>query len=74
MQFAKYWILALDGLIVAGMLIPTALTLLPQDASKPNYFGYKSYCAFAPFSTISLIAITALLVGSVHLVQHLLSR
>jgi len=55
---------------ILGMLIPTVMTVLPGEASKPNHLGYFSRCAFAPWSTLSMVAITLLLIGIVYGVQH----
>ena len=52
-----------------GMLVPMILTLIPGEASKPNHLGYFSRCSFAPWSTLSLIGITALIVGIVYWIQ-----
>lgn len=65
-----FW--SLYALVIIGMLIPTVLTLLPREASKPNRLGYMSYCAFAPYSTLSLVGITLVLVGLVYLVQRVI--
>ncbi len=61
-------------IVILGMLIPTVMTLLPHDASKPNHWGYKSMCAFAPWSTLSLLGILSALVGLVYLIQILVER
>ena len=38
------------------LLISAATTLLPHSAaSKVNFVGYKSLCAFAPLSTLVLL-------------------
>ena len=58
-------------IVTTGMLIPTIMTLLPHEASKPNHFGYRSFCTFAPWSTLSLIGITLLLVAIVYTIQAL---
>lgn len=36
-------------------------TMLPGDASKPNDLGYFSWCSFAPWSTLALLLVAALL-------------
>lgn len=54
---------------ILGMLIPTFMTLLPDEASKPNHLGYVSKCSFAPWSTLSLVGITLLLIGIVYTIQ-----
>ncbi len=68
------WIKSLFNLIyfatILGMLFPTIMTLLPGDASKPNQVGYVSKCSFAPWSTLSLVAITLLLIGIVYVIQR----
>lgn len=56
---------------ILGMLIPTVMTLLPGEASKPNHLGYISRCSFAPWSTLSLVGITLLLIGIVYVIQLL---
>ena len=61
-------------LVVGGMLVPTVMTLWPAEASKANRLGYLSMCSFAPWSTLSLIGITLLLVGIVYLVQRVTAR
>lgn len=58
-----YWV------TILGMLIPTVMTLLPGEASKPNQLGYVSKCSFAPWSTLSLVGITLLLTGIVYIIQ-----
>jgi len=55
--------------IIIGMLIPTVMTLLPSEASKPNHLGYVSKFSFAPWSTLSLVGITLLLIGIVYIFQ-----
>jgi len=55
--------------IILGMLFPTVMTLLPGEASKPNHLGYVSKCSFAPWSTLSLVGITTLLIGIVYVIQ-----
>ena len=64
----------LYALIVIGMLIPTVMTLWPAEASKPNRLGYMSMCSFTPWSTLSMIGITLLLVGIVHLIQRVMVK
>lgn len=59
---------------IIGMLIPTVMTLLPGEASKPNHLGYVSRCSFAPWSTLSLVGITLFLVGIVYVVQILIGK
>ena len=54
---------------VMGMLFPTVMTLLPWEADKQNYLGYVSKCSFAPWSTLSLVGITVLLIGIVKIIQ-----
>lgn len=54
---------------IIGMFIPTAITLFPCEASKPNRLGYVSNCSFAPWSTLSLVGITLLLIGIVYIIQ-----
>ena len=55
--------------IILGMLFPTIMTLLPGEASKPNHLGYVSKCSFAPWSTLSMVGITLLLIGIVYAIQ-----
>jgi len=62
------------SVIIIGMLIPTVMTLLPGEASKPNHLGYVSKCSFAPWSTLSLVGITSLLIGIVYFIQFLMSK
>jgi hypothetical protein len=64
----------LYALIVIGMLIPTVMTLWPANASKPNRLGYMSVCSFTPWSTLSMIGITLLLVGTVYLIQRIMAK
>ncbi|MFX1480228.1 MAG: hypothetical protein ACFFCI_19115 [Promethearchaeota archaeon] len=45
--------------MIAGGITAGTMTLLPPEdfgwtVSKMNYLGYRSICAFAPFSTIML--------------------
>ena len=54
---------------ILGMLVPTILTLIPGEASKANHLGYFSRCSFAPWSTLSLVGITVLIVGIVYWIQ-----
>jgi hypothetical protein len=61
-------------LVVGGMLVPTAMTLWPAEASKANRLGYLSVCSFAPWSTLSMIAIALLLVGIVYVIQRVAAR
>ena len=61
-------------LVVGGMLVPTVMTLWPAEASKANRLGYLSKCSFAPWSTLSMIAITLLLVGIVYVIQRVAAR
>lgn len=65
--------LLLKIIVISGMLVPLMLTLLPGDAVKLNRFGYRSRCSFAPWSTLALVAITAGLLGIVHLLQVVLA-
>ncbi len=72
------WTKILSDLIylvtILGLLIPTVMTLLPGEASKPNHLGYVSRCSFAPWSTLSMVGITLLLIGIVYLVQISIGR
>ena len=54
---------------IIGMFIPTLMTLLPGEARKPNHLGYVSNCSFAPWSTLSPVGITLLLIGIVYVIQ-----
>ena len=60
--------------ILIGMLIPTVMTLWPAQASKLNRLGYVSVCSFAPFSTLSMIGIALLLVGTVYLIRRVVAK
>ena len=72
------WTKILSDLIylvtILGLFIPTVMTLLPGEASKPNHLGYVSRCSFAPWSTLSMVGITLLLIGIVYLVQISIGR
>lgn len=68
-SWAKILFNAIYMVTVLGMLIPTVMTLLPGEASKPNHLGYVSKCSFAPWSTLSLVGITSLLIGVVYFIQ-----
>jgi len=59
----------LQTIILIGMLVPTTLTLVPHQAKKTNRLGYHSYCAFAPYSTVSLVLITVLLLGIISIIR-----
>jgi hypothetical protein len=51
------------GLLVLA-LIPVTLalwTLVPALASRPNDLGYFSYCSFAPWSTLALLAVAGII-------------
>ncbi len=69
MGFSKLYAIA-----VIVMLVPTVMTVWPAEASKPNRLGYMSMCSFAPWSTLSMIAITLLLVGIVYVIQRVAAR
>ena len=71
-SWAKILFNAIYMVTVLGMLIPTVMTLLPGEASKPNHLGYVSRCSFAPWSTLSMVGITLFLVGIVYVVQILI--
>ncbi len=43
-----------------GLLIVGILTVLPAEASKSNYLGYYSVCAFVPFSTLIILGISSI--------------
>jgi hypothetical protein len=45
--------------MIIGGLFAGAWTLLPDEASKPCYFGYYAHCSFTPFSTLILFAMAA---------------
>lgn len=72
------WIKSLFTIIylatILGMLFPITMTLLPGDASRPNHLGYVSKCSFAPWSTLSLVGITLLLIGIVYVVQRSIGK
>ena len=59
---------------IVGMFIPTVMTLLPCEASKPNHLGYVSRCSFAPWSTLSMVGITLFLIGIVYVIQISIGR
>jgi hypothetical protein len=63
-----YWV------TILGMFIPTVMTLLPGEASKPNHLGYVSRCSFAPWSTLSMVGITLFLIGIVYVIQISIGR
>lgn len=63
----------LQMITVVGMLVPTVFTLVPHQASKLNRLGYYSYCAFAPYSTLSMLGITLLLVGIIYWIRSALA-
>ena len=67
--WTKTLFIVIYTLIISGMLVPMLLTLLPGEASKLNHLGYMSRCSFAPWSTLSLLGITLLLVGIAYLFQ-----
>ncbi|NHJ22861.1 MAG: hypothetical protein EAX91_18100 [Candidatus Lokiarchaeota archaeon] len=51
--------------MIAGGISAGTLTLLPPDGfgwtvSKVNYLGYKSICAFVPFSSLMLFGMAFL--------------
>ena len=73
-SWAKILFNAIYMVTVLGMLIPTVMTLLPGEASKPNHLGYVSRCSFAPWSTLSMVGITLFLVGVVYVVQILIGK
>jgi len=73
-SWAKILFNAIYMVTVLGMLIPTVMTLLPGEASKPNHLGYVSRCSFAPWSTLSMVGITLFLVGIVYVVQILIGK
>lgn len=73
-SWAKILFNAIYMVTVLGMLIPTVMTLLPGEASKPNHLGYVSRCSFAPWSTLSMVGITLFLVGIVYVVQILFGK
>jgi predicted membrane metal-binding protein len=59
------------GSVVVGMGLLAVRTLLPAAAEKVNRLGYYSTCSFAPWSTLSLLAIALVLVGIIAGVQRL---
>ncbi len=61
-----FYVTIVIALIVAP-IAPGIMTLLPSEASKPNYLGYYSICSFAPFSTIILLALV--IIGVILLVK-----
>ena len=50
--YTTFLIVLSFGTVVAGIW-----TVMPAEASKANYIGYYSTCAFAPFSTIILFSL-----------------
>jgi hypothetical protein len=70
----KIFFYIIYSVTIIGMLIPTVMTLLPGQASKPNHLGYVSRCSFAPWSTLSMVGITLFLVGIVYVVQILFGK
>lgn len=50
----SYWILLGLTIIFAALAV---LTVLPLPASKPNALGYVSHCPFAPWSTLTMLAL-----------------
>ena len=53
--------------LLSGGLSAGILTLIPHEASKPNYLGYYSLCSFVPFST--MILFTMAIVGAILLIK-----
>ena len=53
--------------LLSGGLSAGILTLIPHAASKLNYIGYYSLCAFVPFSTMILFAMA--IVGTILLLK-----
>ena len=47
--------------LIVVLLGLAAITLLPFSAPKPNDLGYVSTCPFAPWSSLSLLAVAAVL-------------
>ena len=55
------WALIFFVVALIAAPIPTGImTLLPDQASKPNYLGYYSTCSFAPYSTLILFALVVI--------------
>lgn len=53
-----------DHVLLGLMCVFIALagwTVFPGNASKPNDLGYFSWCPFAPWSTLALLLVAALL-------------
>ena len=46
--------------MIIGGAISGAMTLLPDEASKPCYLGYYAHCSFTPYSTIILFSMALL--------------
>jgi hypothetical protein len=57
--------LAFTSLMGVGFTALSVMTLIPEQASRPNRLGYYSVCSYAPISTAILLAIsTAFLLSS----------
>ena len=52
--------------MIIGGAVSGAMTLLPDEASKPCYLGYYAHCSFTPYSTIILFSMV--LVGVILLI------
>lgn len=53
--------LVFTSLMGVGFIALSVVTLIPEQASKPNRLGYYSVCSYAPISTAILLAISAAL-------------
>ena len=50
----QFSVLTALSLLLAGLSV---LTLVPRAASKPDLLGFHTLCAFAPASTLILLAL-----------------
>ncbi len=70
-KILKFFLLVLYLTLVIALVVapiaPAIMTLIPAQASKPNYLGYYSICSFTPFSTIILLLL--IVIGVVLLVK-----
>lgn len=51
--------LAFTSLMGVGFIVLSVMTLIPEQASRPNRLGYYSVCSYAPMSTAILLALSA---------------
>jgi hypothetical protein len=53
----------LSSLLLAGIILLTVLaaaTLIPSSSLMISDLGYRTFCPFAPYSTVSLLLLAAL--------------